>query len=86
MLLPIAWPGRTALGLFVMMEVGQYVLQVTKFQTGKPCIDWFHVIYLNEGRILLFNCNLIPGVLRLIKENIDCEEGRRTCHVIPDRL
>ena len=39
MLLPIAWPGRTALGLFVMMEVGQYVVQVTKFKTGKPRTD-----------------------------------------------
>ena len=59
MLLPIAWPGRTALGLFVMMEVGQYLVQVTKFQTGKPWTHWFHVIYLNEGRILSMNCMVL---------------------------
>ena len=47
MLLPIAWPGRTALGLFVMMEVGQYVVQVTKFKTGNPRTDWFRKVLIS---------------------------------------
>ena len=48
MLLPIAWPGRTALGLFVMMEVGQYLVQVTKFKTGKPRTDWFRTVLISQ--------------------------------------
>ena len=63
MLLPIAWPGRTALGLFVMMEVGQYVLQVTKFQRGKPRTDWFLKVLIS---VLFFKSGGSFGSLLLL--------------------